>query len=488
MITKDTLYIGGEWVAPTGSDTIEVISPHTEEVIARVPDGTTADIDAAVAAARNTFDNTDWATMPPAERLEIVARFSEIYAARMTDMAQVVTDEMGSPITFSNLAQSPAPWMMLNTFLEIGRNWAWEETRTGVLGSPVIVRSEPVGVVAAIVPWNVPQFVTMSKLAPALVSGCTMVLKPAPETPLDAYLMAELLEEAGVPPGVVNIVPAGREVGEHLVRHKGVDKVAFTGSTAAGRTIASICGEQLKRCSLELGGKSAAIILDDADLASTVEGLKFASLMNNGQACVAQTRILASRSRYSEVVDALAEMVGGMAVGDPNDPATEIGPLVAQRQQERVEKYIALGQEEGARVVLGGNGMPKGLDKGWYVQPTVFADVTNDMRIAQEEIFGPVLAVIPYDDVDDAVRIANDSEYGLAGSVWTADGAAGLDVARRVRTGTYGVNQYTMDFVAPFGGYKASGIGREFGKEGLEHYLELKSIVPKDGEGVSMAV
>jgi len=467
---------------------IEVISPHTEEVIATVPDGTTADIDAAVTAARTTLDTTDWATMPTAERLDIVARFADIYAARMMDMAQVVTDEMGSPISFSQLAQAPAPWMMLNNFLELGRSWQWEETRTGMLGSPVIVRSEPVGVVAAIVPWNVPQFVTMSKLAPALVSGCTMVLKPAPETPLDAYLMAELLEEAGVPPGVVNIVPAGREVGEHLVRHPGIDKVAFTGSTAAGRTIAAICGEQLKRCSLELGGKSAAIILDDADIGATMEGLKFASLMNNGQACVAQTRILASRSKYDEVVEALVETVGAMTVGDPNDPATEIGPLVAQRQQERVEKYIALGQEEGARVAIGGNGMPAGQDRGWYVQPTVFANVTNDMRIAQEEIFGPVLAVIPYDDVDDAVRIANDSAYGLAGSVWTADGDAGMDIARRVRTGTFGVNQYTMDFVAPFGGYKASGLGREFGKEGLEHYLELKSIVPKDGEGMTMAV
>jgi len=488
MIQKDTLYIGGEWIASTGSDLIEVISPHTEEVIATVPDATAADVDAAVAAARHTFDNTEWATMPPAERLDIVARFADIYAARMMDMAQVVTDEMGSPISFSQLAQAPAPWMMLNNFLELGRTWDWEEIRTGMLGTPVVVRSEPVGVVAAIVPWNVPQFVTMSKLAPALVSGCTMVLKPAPETPLDAYLMAELLEEAGVPAGVVNIVPAGREVGEHLVRHPGIDKVAFTGSTAAGRTIASICGEQLKRCSLELGGKSAAIILDDADIGATMEGLKFASLMNNGQACVAQTRILASRSKYDEVVEALVATVGGMSVGDPNDPATEIGPLVAQRQQERVEKYIALGQEEGARVAIGGNGMPAGIDKGWYVQPTVFADVTNDMRIAQEEIFGPVLAVIPYDDVDDAIRIANDSAYGLAGSVWTEDGDAGMDVARRVRTGTFGVNQYTMDFVAPFGGYKASGVGREFGKEGLEHYLELKTIVPKDGDGMSMAV
>jgi aldehyde dehydrogenase (NAD+) len=260
-----------------------------------------------------------------------------------------------------------------------------------------------------------------------------------------------------------------------------VDKVAFTGSTAAGRKIGAICGEQLKRCSLELGGKSAAIILDDADLGATVEGLKFASLMNNGQACVAQTRILASRKRYDEVVEALSAMVGGLKVGDPADATTEVGPLVAERQQERVEKYIALGQEEGARVAVGGNGRPEGTDKGWYVRPTVFAGVDNNMRIAREEIFGPVLAVIPYDDERQAVNIANDSEYGLAGSVWTADLGKGMDIARRVRAGTFGVNQYTMDFIAPFGGYKASGIGREFGREGLEEYLELKSIVAPPG-------
>jgi betaine-aldehyde dehydrogenase len=483
----DKLFIGGEWVAPEGADTIEVISPHSEEVVGRVPDGTTADIDKAVAAARRAFDEGGWPRLSPEERIAAVQRFSDVYAARMGDMSAVITEEMGSPITFSSLAQAPAPWMMLNTFIQVASAYPWEEERTGVLGSPVIVRSEAVGVVGAIVPWNVPQFVTMSKLAPALLSGCTIVIKPSPETPLDAYLMAELLEEAGIPKGVVSVVPAGREVGEHLVRHPGVDKIAFTGSTAAGRTIASICGEQLKRVSLELGGKSAAIILDDADLAATMEGLKFASLMNNGQACVAQTRILASRSRYGDVVDALAQTVGSMKVGDPTDPATEIGPLVAERQQERVEKYIALGQEEGARVVLGGNGRPAGHDRGWYVQPTVFADVDNSMRIAQEEIFGPVLAVIPYDDVDDAVRIANDSDYGLAGSVWTADADLGLDIARRVRTGTYGVNQYTMDFVAPFGGFKGSGVGREFGKEGLEHYIELKSIVPASSTGVAAA-
>ncbi len=486
MENRNAFYIGGKWATPAGSDTIEVISPHTEEVIATVPDGTPADMDAAVAAARAAFDSGEWAGLPFSERLAVVERFANAYAARMVEMADVITAEMGSPASFSQLAQSPAPWMMLTTFMEVAKAYPWEEERMGVLGSPLIVRREPVGVVAAIVPWNVPQFVTMSKLAPALLSGSTMVLKPAPETPLDAYLLAEILDEAGVPAGVVNIVPGGREAGEHLVRHPGVDKVAFTGSTAAGRRIGAICGEQLKRCSLELGGKSAAIVLDDADLGATMEGLKFASLMNNGQACVAQTRILASRRRYAEVVDALGAMVEGLVVGDPADPATEVGPLVAQRQQERVEKYIALGQEEGARVVVGGNGRPSGFERGWYVRPTVFADATNDMRIAREEIFGPVLTVIAFDSVDDAVRLANDSDYGLAGSVWTADVEAGLDVARRVRTGTYGINQYTMDFVAPFGGFKASGMGREFGREGLEHYTEVKSIVPP-GAGVAAA-
>jgi aldehyde dehydrogenase (NAD+) len=475
------LYIGGEWAEPAGSDTIDVISPHTEELVGRVPEGTAADIDRAVAAARDAFDNGEWPRLSSEDRIAAVQKFSEAYAAHIPDMAAVITEEMGSPISFSNLAQSPAPWMMLNTFLDIAREYPWEERRQGVLGSDVVVRREPVGVVGAIVPWNVPQFVTMSKLAPALIAGCTIVIKPSPETPLDAFLMADILDEAGIPKGVVSVIPAGREVGEHLVRHSGVDKIAFTGSTAAGRRIASICGEQLKRVSLELGGKSAAIILDDADLAATVRGLKFASLMNNGQACVAQTRILASRDRHDEVVEAVSEMVGALAVGDPQNEGTEVGPLVAERQQERVEKYIALGQEEGAKIAVGGSGRPSGLEKGWYVKPTVFSSVDNSMRIAREEIFGPVLAVIPYDDPEDAIRIANDSEYGLAGSVWTGDVERGLDIAKRVRTGTYGVNQYTMDFVAPFGGYKASGIGREFGVEGLTHYIELKSIVPPAG-------
>ncbi|MBB1053632.1 MULTISPECIES: aldehyde dehydrogenase [unclassified Dietzia] len=475
-LDRDAFLIGTEWRSPATDSVIEVISPHTEEMVARVPEGSVADMDAAVAAAREAFDSGPWPRMSPQERIEVVARLSALYAARLDDMATLISTEMGSPISFSKLAQAPAPWMQIEAFVSIAREFPWEETRPGVLGGEVLVRHEPVGVVAAIPPWNVPQFTVLSKLIPALLTGCTIVIKPAPETPLDTYLLGELLIEAGVPAGVVSIVAGGREVGEHLVRHPGVDKVAFTGSTAAGRKIGAICGEQLKRCSLELGGKSAAIVLDDADLASVVEGIKFLGVMNSGQACVAQTRILVSRERHDEVARALAEGIGSMVVGDPLDPATEIGPMVAQRQQERVSSYIELGQQEGAQLLTGGTGRPDGLDTGWYVQPTVFAGVDNSMRIAQEEIFGPVLSVIAYDDVDDAVRIANDSEYGLAGTVWTADREAGLGVARRVRTGTYGVNTYTMDFSAPFGGFKASGVGREFGPEGLAQYTEVKSV------------
>jgi betaine-aldehyde dehydrogenase len=475
-LDRDSFFIGGGWASPSGDTRLRVVSPHSEELVATVPAGATADIDAAVAAARDAFDRGPWPRMTPEERIAVVETFSLLYAGRLDEMAEVITAEIGTPISFSKLAQSPAPWMQIEAFLTIARTYPWEATRPGALGADVLVRREPIGVVAAIPPWNVPQFTTMSKVIPAILAGNTVVVKPAPESPLDCYLMAELLVEAGLPPGVVNIVAGGREVGAHLVAHPGVDKVAFTGSTAAGREIAAVCGQQLKRVSLELGGKSAAVVLDDADLDTAVEGIRFVGLMNSGQACVATTRILAPRSRYAEVVDALATAVAAMPVGDPMDPATEIGPMVAQRQQQRVEKYIALGQEEGARVVVGGNGGPDGLERGWYVRPTVFADVDNRMRIAQEEIFGPVLSVIGYDDVDDAVRIANDSPYGLGGTVFTRDEAAGLDVARRIRTGTIGVNTYTMDFAAPFGGVKASGMGREFGPEGIGEYTELKAV------------
>ncbi len=479
MQVYDKFFIGGKWIEPAGSDTIDVVSPATLEVVGRVPDATEADMDRAVAAAREAFDLGPWPRMTPDERADIMATISASIMGQMDEFATLITNENGCPFSFSQMGQVFAATAVLDTYVGIARSYQFEHTRPGMMGQ-VIVRREPVGVAAGIIPWNVPLFITMLKMGPALAAGATMVIKPAPETPLDAFAMAEVLEQSGLPAGVVNIVPAGREVGEHLVRHPDVDKVAFTGSTAAGRKIGAICGEQLKRATLELGGKSAAIICDDADLEATLPTLMPFALMNNGQACVAQTRILAPRSRYDEVKDALAEVVGNFKVGDPLDPATECGPLVAERQRDRVEGYIAKGREEGATVVVGG-GRPSGFDKGWYVEPTLFADVDNSMTIAQEEIFGPVLSLIPYDSDDDAVAIANDSDYGLSGSVYTADVPRGIDIARRVRTGTYAVNNIGMDFGAPFGGFKASGVGRELGPEGLEAYLEDKSILLPGG-------
>lgn len=478
MRSYDRLFIGGEWVAPAGAAVIEVISPHTEQVVARAPEASAPDVDRAVAAARQAFDHGEWPQLTPARRAEYLTALAAAYQPRVPEMATLITEEMGSPIGFSQAGQAFAAVMLINAYVELAARHPWEETRSGLLGD-TIVRREPVGVIGAIVPWNIPQLAVLAKMVPALLTGCTVVLKPAPETPIDALLLAEIIDDIGLPKGVVNIVPGGREIGEHLVAHPDVDKVSFTGSTEAGRRVAALCGQQLTRVSLELGGKSAAIILDDADLSATLDGLKLVSFMNSGQTCVAQTRILASRANYGTVVDALATLAASLTVGDPSDPQTEIGPLVARRQQQRVDKYIAIGQEEGARLVAGGTGMPKGLDRGWYVQPTVFADVDNRMRIAQEEIFGPVLSVIQFEDIDDAVRIANDSRYGLAGSIWTSDADHGMDIARRIRTGSLGINQYLLDFVAPGGGFKDSGIGREGGSEGLDSYVELKSILPQ---------
>jgi aldehyde dehydrogenase (NAD+) len=467
MQVHQRLYIDGDWVAPATNATLDVINPFTEEVIARVPEAREADIDRAVAAARVAFDTGPWPRMTAAERADVMAKLLAVLQERAAEFATTITQEMGCPITFSNMGQVMAANMVLEYFVNLARSYPFEEVRPGMLG-PALVRREPVGVAGCIVPWNVPFFVTILKLAPAMAAGATVVLKPSPETPLDALLLADALHAAGVPKGVINVVPAGREVGEHLVRHAGVDKIAFTGSTGAGRRIGSICGEQLKRVTLELGGKSAAIVLDDADLEFTMGGLLPAALMNNGQACVA-------RKRYQEVADALVEAVKAAPVGDPMDPMTMVGPLFADRQRERVEGYIKIGRDEGARVACGG-GRPKSQPKGWFVEPTVFVGVKNEMRIAQEEIFGPVLTVIPYDSVEDAVRIANDSDYGLSGSVWCANPADGLAIARQVRTGTYSVNNFAMEFGAPFGGFKSSGLGRELGPEGLEAYLESKTI------------
>ena len=474
MQSYDRLWIGGEWEKPSSGATIDVISPFTEQSVGRVPEAKEADVDKAVAAARKAFDEGPWPRLSASERADVMGKLQGALQSRAGDLATTITAEMGSPITFSHMGQVLAANLVLAYYAKLAREYPFEEVRPGMLG-PALVRQEPVGVVAGIVPWNVPLFVTMLKLAPALASGSTIVIKPAPETPLDSYLLAQALEEVGIPKGVVNIVAAGREVGEHLVSHPGIDKVAFTGSTAAGRKIAAACGERLRRVTLELGGKSAAILLDDVNVAAAIPTLLPACIMNNGQACVAQTRILAPKSRYKEVVDAFAAAFGALKVGDPMDPTTAIGPLVADRQRERVLGYLDAGKKEGARVVVGG-GRPKAFDKGYFVEPTLFADVRNDMKIAREEIFGPVISIIPYEGDDQAVRIANDSDYGLSGSVWSGDVERGLGVARRVRTGNYGVNGFGMEFSAPFGGFKSSGVGRELGPEGLRAYLEPKTI------------
>jgi aldehyde dehydrogenase (NAD+) len=472
---RSRLFIGGGWVAPLSTTTIDVVEAHSEQVVGRVPDAGPADIDAAVSVARDTFDQSDWSRVPLMDRIAAVQRLIAEFGRRAEEMAQTITSENGAPIKFSRLGQVGAPLDIMASTTEVAAGIPWEERRRGRY-LEYLLRREPVGVVGAIVAWNVPQVLIAVKLAPALLAGCTIVVKAAPEASLDAMLLAEILEAADLPCGTVSVLTGGVDAGRALAGHPGVDKIAFTGSTAAGRAIGAQCGRDLRRCSLELGGKSAAILLDDADLASAAKALRFTSFVNNGQACAAQTRILAPRSRYAEVVDAVGTLAASLTLGDPHDPEVKLGPVVSSRQRDRVRGYIDSGIADGARLVTGGAAAPTGLPTGWFIQPTVFADVDNGMRIAQEEIFGPVLCVVPYDDDADAVRLANDSRYGLAGSVFTSDHERGLAVARSVRTGTFGINGYAPDPLAPFGGFKDSGIGREWGDYGLGEYVEIKAV------------
>jgi betaine-aldehyde dehydrogenase len=472
-VTDQTrLYIGGEFVAPTDGRLIDVIDPTTEEPIGRAALAGPADINRAVRAARAAFDDGRWSALAPTDRAAIMRTAGELIAERAELFAHTITREVGSPQAIAAW-QPVAAKLYLDYYTGHAATFPWEQVRQGIRSS-LLVRRQPVGVVGAIIPWNFPLALSFPKLAPALLTGCSVVLKAPEETPLCVYLLAEVFERAGLPPGVLNIVAADRTVSEELVTDPLVDKISFTGSTRAGRRIAALCGEQIKRCSLELGGKSAAIVLPGADLGTVMLQLAPNTMRNNGQVCTNATRVLAPRERYDEVVDALVREIAGFEVGDPADPGVSVGPLVSEMQRKRVESYIARGRDEGAQLVLGG-GRPE-RERGYFVEPTIFAGVDNAMTIAQEEIFGPVVAVIAYDGEDHAVEIANDSPYGLSGSVWGPDAEHAKDIARRLRSGNVAINQHTLDPAGPFGGFKQSGLGRENGVEGIDPYVELQTI------------
>jgi aldehyde dehydrogenase (NAD+) len=472
----DDIFAGGRWQPSTSSRFIDVVNPATEEVWARVPDADAADIDAAVSAAHEAFVGTGWSDIGAAARAVIIERFADELASRGEAMAAVITRENGTPLTETSAAASHSAGI-LRYFTGLAHTVDAKDTRPfpNASGSFTTVRRQPVGVCALIAPWNFPLTLVMVKLAPALVAGCTVVIKPASETPLDLRVLVEAAVAAGIPDGVINVVTGSREAGALLVQHPLVAKVAFTGSTEAGRIIAAQCGTLLRPVTLELGGKSASIVLPDADLDYFASMLNRTCLRNTGQTCYNSTRILAPRSRYSEVVDLVASTVAATKQGDPLDPATVYGPSASASQRDRVESYIAIGKAEGATVATGG-GRPQGLDRGFYVQPTVFSDVASGMRIAQEEIFGPVLVVIPFDDDADAARIANDSRFGLGGSIFSSDDARALALAEKIDTGSIGINFFGSNHAAPFGGWKDSGMGVEYGPEGLNAYLRLKSI------------
>jgi aldehyde dehydrogenase (NAD+) len=431
-------------------------------------------MDRAVSAARDAFDNGPWPRYSPEERARFLIEVAAALRARLPELANTWTAQVGAPIALTKYAVGQAP-ALFEYYANLIRTYPFVDERHRDNGDLVRVVKEPVGVVAAITPWNAPLVLLCYKLAAALAAGCTVVAKPSPETPMDAYIVAECIEAAGLPPGVFNVLPAGREVGDYLIRHPGIDKISFTGSTAAGRHIAGVAAQRLTRTSFELGGKSAAIVLEDADIGHMLQSLVPYSMPITGQVCFSLTRILVPESRKGEVLDAYVSAVSGVKVGDPFQPDTHMGPLSMQRQLERVQGYIAKGKAEGARLVLGG-GRPKHLSRGYFIEPTVFADVDSRMTIAQEEIFGPVVSVIPYTDPEDAIRKANDTVYGLHGAVYTADRERGYQFARRVRSGSVTVNGLIVDPKMPFGGFKQSGMGREVGIEGLDPYLEVKTI------------
>jgi betaine-aldehyde dehydrogenase len=473
METKihDKLYINGQWVASAGTGTIDVINSTTEEVMGRIPEGTAEDVNAAVTAAKTAFET--WSTTSVEERRRYLQLIADKLSAMKNEIAALIAAEVGMPLAMATAVQAGMPAMVMASYAQLLGEFPFEET----IGKALVVK-EPVGVVGCITPWNFPLHQVVAKVAPALAAGCTVVLKPSEVAPLTAFVLAEIMDEIGLPAGVFNLVTGyGPVVGEAIASHPDVDMVSFTGSTRAGKRVSELAAQTVKRVSLELGGKSANVILDDANFEKAVKSGVGACYFNSGQTCSALTRMLVPRSRHDEAVEIAKKVAEGFTVGDPLGGKAKLGPLVSATQRERVIGYIKKGIEEGATLVAGGADRPAGLEKGYFVRPTVFANVNNQMTIAREEIFGPVLSIIPYEDEDDAVRIANDTIYGLAGGVWSGDEARAKRVARRLRTGQVEINGGGFNPLVPFGGYKQSGNGRELGKYGLEEYLEIKAML-----------
>jgi len=471
IIIRDKLYINGEWVPSVGKGTIDVINPATEEVMGRIPDGTAEDVDRAAKAAAAAFPG--WSQTPLEERVEFISKIAAGIQSRIPEIAALIAREVGMPVKLAARVQAGLPFATFSSIPEVVKMIKWEEQ----IGTSLIIR-EAVGVVGCITPWNFPLHQIAAKVAPALAAGCTIVLKPTEIAPLNAYILAEIIHEAGLPAGVFNMVMGtGPVVGEAIASHPLMDMVSFTGSTRAGKRVSELAIPSIKRVSLELGGKSPNIILDDADLQKVVADGVGKCYLNSGQTCSALTRMLVPRSRLAEAEAIAAATASRFTPGDPFDENTRLGPLISAAQRERVRGYIRKGIEEGAKLVTGGPEPPDGLEKGYFVRPTVFSEVRNDMTIAQEEIFGPVLAIIPYEDEEDAIRIANDTVYGLAAAVWSSDPERAQRVARRLRTGQVEINGGKFNSLAPFGGYKQSGHGREYGPFGIEEFLEVKALL-----------
>jgi len=471
MLLRNQLFIGGAWVAPSGKQTIEVHNAGNGEVMGRVPLGDDKDVERAVAAARSALDS--WSATTPEQRSQFLEKISGGLKARADELARLIAQEVGMPLKMAARIQAGLPIANFANYAKILREFKFEER----VGNSVVVR-DPVGVVGAITPWNYPLHQIALKVAPALAAGCTVVLKPSEVAPFNAFLLADVIESVGLPKGVFNLVTGtGAQAGEALVKHPGVDMISFTGSTRAGKRISELASQSVKRVALELGGKSASVILDDADIAAAVKGTVNGCYLNSGQTCTALTRMLVPESKYEEAAKAATEVAKSFSVGDPLSESTRLGPLTSAAQLERVRGYIKKGVQEGAELLVGGAEPPEGAPAGgYYVRPTVFGKVKNSMTIAQEEIFGPVLSIIPYKDEEEAVRIANDSPYGLAGAVWSKDEARAQRVARRIRAGQVDVNGGAFNMNAPFGGFKQSGHGREAGVFGLEEFLEYKSL------------